>query len=253
MNTIKFLLVSLLVLALVVLVANLFGVQSATLIGNLLYVPIASTFVVVTVWVFSRFGLGGTYGKAWLFFVIFAGLSFMAEMIWAFYELVLETDPYPSIADAFWLAGYPFIFIFMVLYLKPFRKSISKKIITISLIIPLILVGVTIFVTLEAEKENHFFLFLLTVSYPILDALILVPAIIGVILFLKGEINFLWSLISVGILSVALADIGFFVTQYNYTYYTGHPIEIFFYWSYIFYIFGAYTHLKIFRVQEKKD
>jgi len=57
-------------------------------------------------------------------------------------------------------------------------------------------------------------------------------------------------LISVGILSVALADIGFFVTQYNYTYYTGHPIEIFFYWSYIFYIFGAYTHLKIFRVQE---
>ena len=253
MNTIKFLLVSLLVSALVVLVANLFGEKSATLVGNLLYVPIAGTFVVVAVWVFSQFGLVGTYGKAWLFFVIFAVLWFMAEMIWAFYDLVLETNPYPSISDAFWLAGYPFIFIFLLLYLKPFRKSISKKIISISVIIPLILIGVTIFVTLEVEKENQFFLFLLTVSYPILDALILIPAIIGIILFLKGEINVLWSLISVGILSVALADIGFFVTQYNYTYYTGHPIEIFFYWSYIFYIFGAYTHLKIFRIQEKKD
>ena len=161
MNTIKFLLVSLLVSALVVLVANLFGEKSATLVGNLLYVPIAGTFVVIAIWVSSRFGLGGTYGKAWLFFVIFAVLWFVAEMIWAFYDLVLETDPYPSIADAFWLAGYPFIFIFMVLYLKPFRKSISKKIITISLIIPLILVGVTLFVTLEAEKEKLIFFFCL--------------------------------------------------------------------------------------------
>src|SRR3989304_7661696 len=250
MNTIKFLLVSLSVSALVVLVANLFGEKSATLVGNLLYVPITGTFVVVTVWVFSRFGLGGTYGKAWLFFVIFAVLSFVAEMIWVFYELVLETDPYPSIGDAFWLASYPFIFIFLVLYLKPFRKSISKKIITISVIIPLILAGVTIFATLEVEKENQFFLFLLTVSYPILDAIILVPAVIGIILFLKGEINFLWSLISLGILSMALADIGFFITQYNYAYYTGHPIEIFFYWAYIFYIFGAHYNLKIFRVKE---
>src|SRR3990172_8868816 len=158
MNTIKFLLVSLLVSALVVLVANLSGVQFATLVGNLLYVPIAGTFVVVT-----------------------------------------------------------------------------------------------LFVTLEAQKENQFFLFLLTASYPILDALILVPSIIGITLFLKGEINLLWSLISIGTLSVALADIGFFVTQYNFTYYTGHPIEIFFYWSFIFYIFGVYAHLKIFRVQEKKD
>jgi len=253
MNTIKFLSVSLIVLALVVLVANLFGVESATLVGNLLYVPIAGTFVVVTVLVFSRFGLGGTYGKAWLFFVIFSVLWFVAEMIWAFYDLVLETDPYPSIGDAFWLASYPFIFIFLVLYLKPFRKSISKKIITISVMIPLILVGVTIFATLEVEKENQFFLFLLTVSYPILDAIILAPAVIGVILFLKGEISLLWSLFSLGILSVSLADIGFFITQYNYTYYTGHPIEIFFYWSYIFWTFGVYTHLKIFRVQEKKD
>src|SRR3972149_1255233 len=245
MNTIKFLLVSLLVSALVVLVANLSGVKFATLVGNLLYVPIAGTFVVVTVWVFSRFGLGGTYGKAWLFFVIFAILWFVANMIWVFYELVLETDPYPSIGDAFWLAGYPFIFIFMVLYLKPFRKSISKKIISMSVIIPLILVAVTIFVTLEVEKENQFFLFLLTVSYPILDAIILAPAVIGVILFLKGEISLLWSLFSLVILSVSLADIGFFITQYNYTYYTGHPIEIFFYWSYIFWTFGVYTHLKI--------
>ena len=251
MNTIKFLLVSLIVSAFVVLVANLFGVKSATLVGNLLYIPTAGTFVVVTAWVSSRFGLGGTYGKALLFFVIFAVLWFVAEMIWAFNELVLEIDPYPSIADAFWLAGYPFIFIFMVLYLKPFRKSISKKIFSISVIIPLILVAVTIFDTLKVEKENQFFLFLLTISYPILDALILVPAVIGIILFLKGEISILWSLISLGILSVSLADIGFFITQYNYTYYTGHPIEIFFYWSYIFWTFGAYYNLTIFRVQEK--
>lgn len=252
MVSVKFLLISFTISALIILIANLFGESIAVLTGNLLYIPIAGSFVVTVVFISLRFGLGGIHGKAWLVFAIFGILWFIAEMIWAYNDLILKTDPYPSIADAFWLAGYPFIFTFMLLYLKIVRKAITKKIIAFVTIISLVLIGLTFDVGLQQEAEDDFGLFALTISYPILDAIILAPAIIGIILFLKGEVNLLWSLVCLGVLSDSLADLSFFVTQYNFTYYTGHPIEIFFYWAYILYTFGAYSHLQIFRKSNNK-
>jgi hypothetical protein len=247
------LLISLATSALIILVASLFGESTAVLVGNLLYIPVGGSFAILAVYTSLRFGLGGTLGKAWLFFAIFGGLWFIAEMIWAYNDLILGIDPYPSIADVFWLVGYPLIFTFMLFYLKFVKKAISKEKIVFAVIIPLVIIGLTIAVALQIKVEDGFGVFLLTVSYPILDSIILAPAIIGIILFLKGEVDLLWSLISLGILSVSIADIGFFITQYNFTYYTGHPIEIFFYWAYILFSFGVYSQLKIFRVQEKKD
>lgn len=252
MPSIKFLVISLFASALILLIANLFGESIAVLTGNLLYIPIAGSFVVVAICVSLRFGFRGIHGKAWLFFAILAISWFIAEMIWAYYDLILDIDPYPSIADVFWLAGYPFIFTFMMLYLKIARKGISKKIVAFVTIITLLLLGITFAVGLRTEAEDDFGLYVLTISYPILDAVILAPALIGIILFLKGEVNLLWSLVSLGVLSDSVADLGFFITQYNFTYYTGHPIEIFFYWAYILYTFGAYSHLKIFRKSENK-
>lgn len=249
----NFLIISLVIPVLIISIANLFGENVAVLTGNLLYIPTSGIFAAIAVFISLRFGFRGILGKAFLFFAIFGVLWFIANMIWAYNDLIVGIAPYPSIADAFWLAGYPFIFTFMLFYLKLFKKAISKKILVYSIIIPLVLIGITFDVALYTEIEDGLGLFVLTISYPFLDALILIPAIIGIILFLKGEVNWLWSLISLGILSEAIADIGFFITQYNFTYYTGHPIEIFFYWTYILCAFGAYSNLKIFRVQEKKD
>lgn len=247
------LILSLLAVASIVLIANFFGENIAVLTGNLLYIPIAGGFVMVAVWVSLRFGFRGTYGKAWLFFAIFGILWFIAEMIWAYNDVILGIDPYPSIADFFWLAGYPCVFSFLLLYIKPVRKGISKKNLGLAVSIGLVLIGLVFAVTLKTETTDDYGLYLLTISYPVLDTIILVPALVGIILFFKGQVDLLWSMISLGIFLTVFADIGFFVTQYDFTYYTGHPIEIFFYWAYILYGFGAYSHLKIFRSTVKNN
>ncbi len=91
---------------------------------------------------------------------------------------------------------------------------------------------------------------ILATTYPIADSIIFVPAVIGIVLFLQGQINFTWSLICIGILCAALGDIGFQAAEFTGTYYTGHPVDIILMWSYIFYAFGVYDHIKIFKKEK---
>lgn len=70
--------------------------------------------------------------------------------------------------------------------------------------------------------------------YPISDAIMIIPALIGIALFFKGEVNFMWTLVCLGILSVFIADTVFFLAQFDDTYYTGSPTEILFLWTCIF-------------------
>ena len=51
-------------------------------------------------------------------------LWFIAELSWTYYELGLGIEnPYPSPADAIWLAGYPFI----IYFLFGISKALSRQ------------------------------------------------------------------------------------------------------------------------------
>lgn len=244
----KFLLFSLIGIALIVIGANVAGQEFSILLGNYLYIPITGSFAALAVLTSIRFGLKGKHGKAWILFSIFAVSWLIAELTWFTLEIVLGIDPYPSIADFFWFLGYPFLFFFSLFYLHPVKTAISQKILYSAIGISLILLIPMLYVTLTLEDSSTPFIEVaLAAGYPIADAIVLVPAIIGVALFFKGKVNFLWTLMLLGILSQVVADTLFFVTELNETYFTGHPIEITFFWSYILFSFGLYNHLKIFR------
>lgn len=85
--------------------------------------------------------------------------------------------------------------------------------------------------------------------YSIADAIVLVPALLGVSLFFGGKVNFLWSLMLIGIIVEAIADTGFQYFSLDNSYYTGHPVDILFLWSYIMLSFGVYDHIKVFKAK----
>ena len=62
-----------------------------------------------------------------IFLVISFSCFFAAEQTWNLYEHVLDIDPYPSIADFFYLGAPIFMFISLILFLKPLSNQISKK------------------------------------------------------------------------------------------------------------------------------
>ena len=67
--------------------------------------------------------------------------------------------------------------------------------ILVAILVSTTLVIPTIYLTFEGEEELDDLTIFLYAIYPILDGIILAPSIIAVMLFFRGQVNFLWTLI----------------------------------------------------------
>ncbi len=248
----KFLLISLVSTGLAFLIAESFGKEIANLFGNLIFIPMPAAVVILSGILVKRNGLTGSHGKAWILFTIFAALWFIAEQVWLVVELVYKEKPFPSSADFFYLSGYPFYFIFSLLYLHPFKNAVSKKMIINTSLIAVAVLVPNLYMTLDNNSNEPEFAIILGAIYPIADAIVLIPAMIGVTLFFRGKVNFLWSLLLIGMLFEVVADTAFQYFSLDNSYYTGHPVDILFLWSYILFAFGLYDHNKIFKKSHDK-
>ena len=245
-TTYKFLLSSLLSTGFVILVANFLAENTRSLITDLSFIPVTGAMLVLSIIIALRFRSSGKHGKAWIIFALFAFTWFTAEQVWSVYEQIYEIDPFPSPADYFYLSGYPLLFTFSIFYLLPMRKAISKKLLISSVLISVTLLVPTFILTFQTSSSEDPFEMTLAASYPVLDAIVLCPALVGVSLFFKGEVNFLWSLICIAMVLNVIADIDFLILSMDDSYYTGHPVDLLYLWAYILFAFGVYSHIRIF-------
>jgi len=229
------------------LIANYFGEETATIVGNLMYIPAAGSLLVVSIIVLQRLGTSGKHGTALIALVGFAICWFFAEIIWILQELYFKIDPFPSTADLFYLVGYPFLLMFVISYLEPLKDGITKEILALAILAAIIVLVSSLYVVFNEDEELSNYEFALLAGYPIADAIVLVPALLGVVLFFKGKVNFMWTLFFVGIISLYVADTTFLYTQLEDTYYTGHPLEMLFYFMYFLMAFGIYDYMKLFK------
>ena len=246
----KFLVFSLLAIGIAILIVNLLDEEVTVFFGNMIYIPVLVAFVVLSIKISIQHKLVGKLGKAWLLFAILAISWSTAEVIWTVYELVLEIDPYPSEADFFWLLGFPFYFGFLMFYLSTVKKAISKNMVLGAVAVSVAVAAPSIFLSMEDNFDPNDIEHIIALSYPIADAFVLAPALIGVALFFTGKVNFLWTLVCFGMLCDVIADTGFLFLELDDTYYTGHPIEILFIWAYLLFSFGVYDHIKLFKKEK---
>lgn len=240
-------LVSLVFTGLAILVTEGIGKETATVFTNLIFVPIPAAMLILSIILAKKHGRTGDHGKAWIAFAVFAACWFIAEQVWLVEELVYHEKTFPSEADFFYIVGYPAYFIFAILYLKPFASVITKKMIVSASIIAIAVLIPDLYWTLENNSGEDQLAIILGSVYPISDSIVLVPAIIGIRLFFGGRVNFLWSLMFVAILLEIIADTSFQYFALDDSYYTGHPVDILFLWSYILFSFGVYDNIKVFK------
>jgi hypothetical protein len=251
-TTKKYLILALVACAFVTLVSNFIGNDVAIFVGNLMYVPVSGALLIMSVLMISRFGMSGNIGLAWVSFGGYAISWFIAEMLWVVQEMYLKIDPFPSSADIFYIVGYPFLLMFFIAYLQPVRLAITKKMLVTSSSLAVGTLIPSMHLALEPSSSSDLLQSILSIIYPIFDAVIIIPALLGVALFFKGQVNFTWTLICLGTISVFVADTAFLFAQNEDSYYTGNPMEIMFYWSYILLTFGVSGHMKLFQ-RSKQD
>lgn len=248
----KVLPISLLVIvAVAVIVANYFGQMYATLTSDFANLFITAPLLFTLIVFLIRDRGHGDLGKAWMCFTVVVILWFVAERIWMVYDLTDGGDPWPSEADYFWLAGYPVYFVFTFFYLKPFRRSISKTLMFSASTVTVLVAG---FLASSIFEENSFsFEAVLGIAYPVLDTVSIAPIIIGLVLFFRGQVSFLWSCLFIGMICFVIADYGFLFLSLDEEYYSGHVIDILYLWAYLFFLFGTNNYARMFKIRSKDN
>ena len=136
---------------------------------------------------------------------------FIANIIWAYYELVLDiVSPVPSLADIFLLSAYGFLICRLTIVYRKIGHTTNKKFLF------LILSGTGLFLiyilnlTLENTETSNFrglMLFVVTVAYPTLNSVLTVLALM-ILLGIKNERHHFipWICELVGLLAIVIGD-----------------------------------------------
>ena len=153
------------------------------------------------------------YSKTFGFLAVGLGLWFTAEITWTYYQLGLGVEtPFPSLADVFWLAGYaPLTYHLYRIYNTVTMKVTDRDtIIVISAIVAAILAFLLYLVFSLSVQPQDMLELIINLAYPVLDAMLLIPAIVILWSFRRGEPAYThWVMISLFIIFVTVADIGF--------------------------------------------
>jgi len=183
--------------------------------------------------------------KAFVLFAIGAGCWFIAEQLWQLYDHVWDGSPFPSEADIFYIAAYPLMSAFLFISLKPVIKSISRNVwlfaigIGVSFLIPSVLAAY------DDMTGEDAFPTIIALAYPVLGLFQIIPAVVGILYLTKKEVSISWMLILFGFITYAIADTFFLFAEIDGSYYDGHPVDMFWVYTFILVIFAFHIRLKI--------
>lgn len=216
-----------LLLALVGAIAFVNGVVAASSYDEMALVASAdlsriftiSSAVAISIIVIIRQGIAGIFGRAYLFLFIGILLWLLAEVTWAYYELGLAIErPFPSIADVFWLAGYGPLGYHLFSMSRFYGRGTKKiKVVLVGISVA-IFSGLYIFALSNVSElggePDALIGFAVSTAYPVLDAILFVPAILIVMNAGRGLLTSVpWIFISWIFLWLADTILGFTAVQ----------------------------------------
>jgi hypothetical protein len=170
--------------------------------------PLAAAIAVgLSVLVIYRQKTDGLMGKAYTFLGVGLALFFIAEIIWSYYEIALEIEnPFPSIADALWLIGYGPLLYFVFKMYRFFGASnsrIHQLFVSVAGAVLLLYLISGISQTADFTTQWRITSFIISISYPTLDIILLIPAGLIILSPMKGELTSIpWIFLAVLIMSI---------------------------------------------------
>ncbi len=159
-----------------------------------------------------------TFGRS--FFILGIGylLIFIGETIYTIEDLVLDTSPYPSIADAFFISAYPCQIAYAIIHIKYFQPEIKKSAIIGMSLLTLLLTSTYFFISSDELLDPSFELFYGS-FFVVFSAATLSTTAYGASLFRGGFVATAWFVLLVGLIINTGADVWYYhleaLDQYN--------------------------------------
>lgn len=208
-------------------------------------IPISLSFLafILGFYAYKFYGSDSFQGKAFLSLSVGIFFWFLGETTWGIYEIFLGIkSPVASLADAFWLFGYPFFFLGFY-YIWKTAKAKIKKIKLVSLVFLSFLILIFLFYLIKENLINPEISLsekISTESYVIGDMLLLISIIFVTANLFETKTFRAYSLIILGIISMSIADV--YYMKFLEVYATGNLIDIWWDLSYILIALGFFSH-----------
>lgn len=184
--------------------------------GTLLQVAFAAVIVTVAL----RIGLAQGVGKQW--FLVGLGVASFAvgDVIWTILELRLGLDPYPSLADPFYVLQYAFFVAAMVLAVRSYRHLTPVRApVIVAGAVALALAGVVYAALLgpyifpAGTAELGFWGLVVSTLYPLGDVFFVFAPAFALALVIRqlgaGRLGWPWWIVIAGAIVYALTDTGY--------------------------------------------
>lgn len=199
---------------------------------------------IIGFFVAKKYSGSEVFGKTYLALAIGFLFLFVGDLVYNYYWIVLDEDPYPSIADAFFIAFYFFTGYHLIQNIKYFKKGLGwgTKIGILGLSIAII-AGFT-YMTLDwiEEYPTDFWMGLI---YTIGSASILSLGVLGVIVFRSSVLGIAWMLLALGIFLYSFADTWYYYLEIAEEFEITHPVNTLWLLSNTLMVYALYKHKKI--------
>lgn len=166
----------------------------------------------------------------------------IAEAIWMYFELIVGIEvPYPSIADAFWLAGY--LPMFYGFYVRRRELFVAKTRTFATSAIGILLFFAAIYLLIPIISEVSGIERATNIAYVAFD-FVLIILTLNVLLAGSGKFMLPWLLLAIAVFMSGIYDFMFAWLTAKDLYRTGHPIDLLYAFSYLLITLAAYHKFK---------
>lgn len=209
------------------------------------------------------FGRKSAHGRSLMLIGLGLLTWFIGDGLWFCYERILHVDPFPSLADFFYILGYPLLLAGLINEVRESHVDWSRVgkgyrflLILVSLILVFLIGYFEIYLVYSAEapfKENIFHIAYGVGDWTLILASLLMSSLI--LEFRGGKLFTPWLYLFCALVLVLAADILFTVFQASYTdkiwpYF--HLIDLIWISAYVFFSFSFNKALEMVEEEQKK-
>jgi hypothetical protein len=171
----------------------------------------ASLLGIITI---CRYGIHGLHGKSYLFLTLGLIFWFSADftLLYDYHELGIKEQRLVTTTDALWFTGYGFLALHLFIIIRSLHIKIKSKVVILVSIITALFISYNLvnLLSYDVHIENDFIAIIVTLMYPILDFILIIPSSIILVTLRKDyEQNIPWFLSSLSLLVNAIADDGY--------------------------------------------
>ena len=191
----------------------------------------------------KRYRSSKTFSKSYFALGLGYLCTTIGEILYFVYEAVLGIEPYPSIADIFFFALYPFILAHLIINVRFFKPKINLLEFLWMAAITIAITSAYIFLSFDHTQEANFDFYYGIIF--VLETTIVLPfAILGAKTFRGGSIGSAWLILVFAIIGFSIGDVWYYYLEIFDGYDLLHPVNLFWYAGYWIVVYALYAHRK---------